>query len=128
MRQRNETKNREGCGNGGAVETLENQTTVFHRSHRSLEIRQTTPDSHIPTASTTGPIFRTEERKPRAPTERARQEFQAVNATNLQLVKSHRPGSPLDWNMLFARSRRTLTLVSAGAVPSCPHRRVGESD
>ena len=64
MRQRNERKNREGCGNDGAVETMENQTTVFHRSHRSLEIRQTTPDSHIPTASTTGLFFPRRTRKP----------------------------------------------------------------
>jgi hypothetical protein len=28
----------ERCGNVGAVETVENQTTVFHRSHRPLEI------------------------------------------------------------------------------------------
>ena len=57
MYQPKERKNREGCGNGGAVETVENQTTVSHHFHRSLEIRQTTPDFHIPTASTTGPFF-----------------------------------------------------------------------
>ena len=28
----------ERCGNAGAVETVENQTTVFHRFHRPLEI------------------------------------------------------------------------------------------
>src|SRR5258708_22464146 len=28
----------ECCGNAGAVETVENQTTVSHRSHRPLEI------------------------------------------------------------------------------------------
>jgi hypothetical protein len=64
MRQRNGRKNRAGCGNDGAVETMENQTTVFHRSHRSLEIRRTAPDSHIPTASTTGLFFSSRTRKP----------------------------------------------------------------
>ena len=64
MRQRNGRKNRAGCGNDGAVETMENQTTVFHRSHRSLEIRRTAPDSHIPTASTTGLYFSSRTRKP----------------------------------------------------------------
>ncbi len=31
------------CGNDAAVETLENQTTVFHRSHRPLEIAAAIP-------------------------------------------------------------------------------------
>ena len=29
---------KESCGNGGAVESLENQPQVFHPSHRPLEI------------------------------------------------------------------------------------------
>ena len=34
----------------GAVENVENQTQVFHVSHRSLKISQNRRDSHIPTA------------------------------------------------------------------------------
>jgi hypothetical protein len=64
VRNRSDHKSREGYGNGGAVETVENQTTVSHRSHRSLEIRQTAPDSHIPTATTTGPLFPAGKPKP----------------------------------------------------------------
>ncbi len=41
----------EGRGKDGAVETVENQTQVSHRSHRPLEIAP--GDSHFPTASTT---------------------------------------------------------------------------
>jgi hypothetical protein len=41
------------CGNGGAVESMENHTPVFHPSHNSLEISQTPRDSHIPTAAAT---------------------------------------------------------------------------
>ncbi len=40
-------------GNAGAVESMENQTQVFHPSHRSLQIPQPRRDSHIPTGSTT---------------------------------------------------------------------------
>jgi hypothetical protein len=40
----------EGRGKDGAVEALENQNQVFHRSHRPLEIAP--GDSHFPTAST----------------------------------------------------------------------------
>ena len=36
----------EHCGNGGAVETVENQTAVFHGSHRPLEIASRFPHSH----------------------------------------------------------------------------------
>src|SRR6202167_2103795 len=39
-------------GKGGAVEALENQKQVSHRSHRSLEISPTPRDSHFPTAPT----------------------------------------------------------------------------
>jgi hypothetical protein len=35
-------------GKDGAVETLENQTQVSHRSHSSLEISPTPRDSHFP--------------------------------------------------------------------------------
>lgn len=45
----------EGRGKAGAVETVENQTAVSHRSHRPLEISQTTRDSHFSTSSTTVP-------------------------------------------------------------------------
>jgi hypothetical protein len=44
------------CGNGGAVESMENQSPVFHTSHSSLGIAQTPRDSHIPTA-TAVPLF-----------------------------------------------------------------------
>jgi transposase len=37
-------------GKGGTVETVENQTAVAHRSHRSLGISPTPRDSHFPTA------------------------------------------------------------------------------
>jgi hypothetical protein len=40
----------EGRGNGGAVESVENQKQVSHPFHRPLEISQTRRDSHIPTA------------------------------------------------------------------------------
>ena len=44
----------EGRGKDGAVEALENQSQVSHRSHRPLEIAP--GDSHFPTASTTNPL------------------------------------------------------------------------
>lgn len=44
----------EGRGKDGAVETVENQTQVSHRSHRPLEIAA--GDSHFSTASTTFPL------------------------------------------------------------------------
>jgi transposase len=53
----------ESRGKAGPVETVENQTPVFHRSHRPLEIPKTR-DSHFPTAPTAIPIFRTKIRKP----------------------------------------------------------------
>ena len=40
------------CGNGGVEETAENQRRVSPCSLNPLEIRPTTPDSHIPTAPT----------------------------------------------------------------------------
>jgi hypothetical protein len=40
----------EGRGNGGAVESVENQKQVSHPFHRPLEISQTRRDFHIPTA------------------------------------------------------------------------------
>jgi hypothetical protein len=46
------TERRENrCGNGGVVESMENQTPVSHTSHNSLGIAQTPRDSHIPTAT-----------------------------------------------------------------------------
>ena len=39
-----------GRGNAGAVESVENQTQVFHASHSPLKIPQTRRDSHISTA------------------------------------------------------------------------------
>lgn len=55
----------EGRGKAGPVETVENRTPVFHRSHRPLENSPTPRVSHFSTAPTTGshsPINRT--RKP----------------------------------------------------------------
>jgi hypothetical protein len=40
----------ESCGNGGAVESLENQEQVSHPFHSSLEISQGRRDFHISTA------------------------------------------------------------------------------
>ena len=39
-----------GRGNAGAVESVENQTQVFHAFHRPLKIPQTRRDFHISTA------------------------------------------------------------------------------
>src|SRR5829696_7787910 len=44
-----------GYGNCRAVETVENELHVFHRSHRAWKTRQTAPEfSTVPTASTAG--------------------------------------------------------------------------
>ena len=62
---RSNRKPPEGRGKGGTVETVENQTAVFHRSHRPLENSPTPRVSHFSTAPTTGslsPLKRT--RKP----------------------------------------------------------------
>ena len=40
----------EGCGNGGAVDSMEKQKQLSHSPHRALEISQRRRDSHIPTA------------------------------------------------------------------------------
>jgi hypothetical protein len=40
----------EGCGNAGAVESVESRKQVSHPSHRPLEISPTARDFHIPTA------------------------------------------------------------------------------
>src|ERR1700681_4330661 len=53
----------ESRGKAGPVETMENQTPVFHRSHRPLEIPKNR-DSHFSTAPTTISILRTKTRKP----------------------------------------------------------------
>ena len=39
-----------GYGNGGAMQSLENDTTVSHPSHSPLEDADETTVSHIPTA------------------------------------------------------------------------------
>ncbi len=51
-------------GKGGAVEALENQKQVSHRSHRSLEISPTTRDSPFPTAPTAVLIPKPKKSKP----------------------------------------------------------------
>jgi len=45
------------------VETGENQQQVFAASHNTLEIRQTAPDFHIPTATATVAIPLTKNKK-----------------------------------------------------------------
>ncbi len=54
----------ENCGKDGAVETVENQKQVFHRSHRPLEIPQKRRDSHFPTVPATATYTKTKTRKP----------------------------------------------------------------
>jgi len=51
-------------GKGGAMEAVENQKQVSHRSHRSLEISPTTRDSHFPTAPTAVLIPKPKKSKP----------------------------------------------------------------
>ena len=46
----NRSQQKKSCGNAGSVEREENQTQVFHSSHRPLEISPTPRDFHIPTA------------------------------------------------------------------------------
>jgi len=53
----------ESRGKDGAVETVENQKQVSHRSHRSLESPKKR-DSHFSTAPMTSSILRTKTRKP----------------------------------------------------------------
>jgi transposase len=51
-------------GKGGAMEALENQKQVFHRSHSSLEISQRARDSHFSTAPTTASLPKPKKSKP----------------------------------------------------------------
>lgn len=51
-------------GKGGAVETLENQKQVSHRSHSSLEISPTARDSHFPTAPAAASLSPPKKSKP----------------------------------------------------------------
>jgi transposase len=60
----------ESGGKDGAVEAVENQKQVSHRSHRPLEISPTTRDSHFPTAPTTRVLGGTKNRKPRSASRR----------------------------------------------------------
>lgn len=53
-----------GGGKAASVEAVENRKPVSHRSHRRLEIPQPQRDSHFPTASTTTPSTKTNQRKP----------------------------------------------------------------
>ena len=53
-------------GKDGAVEAVENQPQVSHRSHRPLEISPTPRDSHFPTAPTTVPLSQNPKPKPKA--------------------------------------------------------------
>jgi hypothetical protein len=54
----------ESRGKDGPVKAVENHKSVFHRSHRPLEIPQKQRDSHFSTASTTGPLPKKKTRKP----------------------------------------------------------------
>ena len=63
-RQAGTSKNPEGRGKGGSVETVENQKRVSHRSHRPLEIPPSR-DFHFPTAPTASSLSpRKRTRKP----------------------------------------------------------------
>jgi hypothetical protein len=57
-------------GKGGTTEAVENQTQVFHRSHRPLEISPTTRDSHFSTAAVPLVLVRKKTRKPRSASRR----------------------------------------------------------
>jgi transposase len=63
-RNRDPLPERERRGKGGAVEALENQKPVSHRSHRSLEISPTTRDFHFPAAPATALIPKPKKPKP----------------------------------------------------------------
>lgn len=58
------SKTKDGRGKDGPVEAVENHKTVFHRSHRPLEIPQPRRDSHFPTAATAAPLSKNKKRKP----------------------------------------------------------------
>jgi len=66
------TETTERRGNGGGMETRENQQQVFTGSHTPLGIRQTTPDSHIPTAPATVAPLQTQKIKTRKESAAAR--------------------------------------------------------
>ena len=57
-------------GKGGTVEAVENQKQVSHRSHRPLEISQTTRDSHFPTAAIPACVSPKNKTKPRSASRR----------------------------------------------------------
>jgi transposase len=56
-------KSREGCGNDGSVEAVENRQAVSHRSHRPLGIPPSR-DSHIPTTPNPTRVSTPKNRKP----------------------------------------------------------------
>ena len=62
----------ENCGKDGAVETVENQPRVFHRSHRPLEIPQERRDFHFPTVAAAITYTKTQTRKPPSASRRGR--------------------------------------------------------
>jgi len=66
------TKTTERRGNGGAVETRENQQQVFTGFPTPLGIRQPTPDSHIPTAPVAVAPLQTKKSKTRKESAAAR--------------------------------------------------------
>ncbi len=53
--EKSSVSRRPGWGNCRAVETVENETRVFHRSHGAWKTRQTTAEfPTVPTTSTAG--------------------------------------------------------------------------
>lgn len=65
-------------GKDGPVETVENQTAVFHRSHRPLEIPQKERDSHFSTAPATAPHLKKNFKKTRKPPSASRRGTQGA--------------------------------------------------
>jgi hypothetical protein len=63
-RNRDPIPKHERRGKGRAMEALENQKQVFHRSHRSLGISPTARDSHFPTAPNTASLPKPKKAKP----------------------------------------------------------------
>lgn len=68
----------ESRGKAGPVETVENQTTVFPRSHRPLEIPQRRRDFHFPTAPAAASSFPTKPNKRKPPSASRRRAMGAI--------------------------------------------------
>jgi len=90
-------------GNGGAVETGENQQQVFAASHNTLEIRQTAPDFHIPTATATVAIPLPKNKKTERKSAAARPPHPDLFQDHVALETLRVSGSSDDWKMLPAQ-------------------------